>query len=179
MVADKRADVVQKALDVLRRGEPISLDSAARRAGMTKPGLMHYFPSKEALMLGLLDHVAERWAAGLASFVPAEEVDSPSATARALAYIDFAFLGEFDQADTVVLSDPKLRERLVARWIELMSPWIELADEVPESERDQLTAARLMADGMWMESASNELAPGSDARERLHALARSLVLSST
>ncbi|MBD0322544.1 MAG: TetR family transcriptional regulator, partial [Aldersonia sp.] len=43
-----RDRVLEAALDVLRDGESITLDSAARRVGMTKPGLMHHFPTKEA-----------------------------------------------------------------------------------------------------------------------------------
>src|SRR5690625_1868219 len=43
------------------QGVTISLESVALQAGITKPGLMYHFPSKEALMLGLVDHAAEHW----------------------------------------------------------------------------------------------------------------------
>ena len=49
------------------QGVTISLESVALQAGITKPGLMYHFPSKEALMVGLVDHAAEHWEIGRAS----------------------------------------------------------------------------------------------------------------
>ncbi|GAB3996126.1 hypothetical protein GCM10029992_15240 [Glycomyces albus] len=56
-----RTQILEGALDLLREGEAVSLESAARRANLTKPGVMYHFPTKEALMLALLDWVVDCW----------------------------------------------------------------------------------------------------------------------
>src|ERR1700736_1380005 len=53
---DRRAEICRTAAQIfLVRGfDPTSVNDAARALGMTKAGLYHYFPSKEALLLEIM-----------------------------------------------------------------------------------------------------------------------------
>lgn len=53
-------DAAARAL--VERGPRVSLDVVAQQAGVSKGGLLHHFPTREALMLALSAHVAGRWA---------------------------------------------------------------------------------------------------------------------
>ncbi|OYD09016.1 TetR/AcrR family transcriptional regulator [Paludifilum halophilum] len=47
---------------VLEQGvEQLTLDAVARNAGVSKGGLLYHFPSKEALISGMMDHLLERY----------------------------------------------------------------------------------------------------------------------
>ena len=55
----QRDAALDAALDLLRDGGSLSLESAARAAGMSKPGLMYHFSTKEALVAALVDHLID------------------------------------------------------------------------------------------------------------------------
>lgn len=162
------------ALHRLRRGSSVALESTAREVGISKPGLMYYFPTKEALMLGLVDYVALQWEKQLMSHLHGR-IEEASPPQRIHAYVDFALTRNFDRTDIVMLSDPRLCEPLSARWSEQIAPWVHLPDELSADQRARLTAARLLADGAWFVGATNVFTPDHSACERLRAIAHALI----
>lgn len=52
--------IIAAAFAQLEEGGSVSLDSVARAVGLTKPGVMYHYPTKEALMLALVDSVLDR-----------------------------------------------------------------------------------------------------------------------
>jgi len=56
-----RKAAIQAALAIIARDGPgqLTFDAIARESGISKGGLMHQFPSKGALMKGLLEHQVE------------------------------------------------------------------------------------------------------------------------
>lgn len=42
-------------------GGSITLARVAREAGLTKPGLMYHFATRDALMQAIVEHAATRW----------------------------------------------------------------------------------------------------------------------
>lgn len=156
----------------------VSLDSAAKQAGVTKPGLMYHFPTKEALMLALVDHVVDLWEEQLTATlgVPVEEAGP---VARIRAYAEFTLATEFASSDIVMLADPRLRPALTRRWGERIAPWVGLATESDEGfdteVATRLNAVRLMADGAWLASATGVLDPGKDARADVLVVAREML----
>ena len=174
MTTETRERILEAALDALRAGQTVSLDSAARGARLTKPGLMHYFPTKQALMLGLVDLVSNRWEAQLTHHLGGG-LDSATATERIRAYVDYAVGGDFDETDMVMLSDPRLRPALSARWAEQMQRWFELPADLPEETRGRLTAVRLLADGVWFATSTDVFAPTATEREQVRAIAYALL----
>ncbi|WP_406860734.1 TetR/AcrR family transcriptional regulator [Streptomyces sp. HUAS MG47] len=59
---ERRGDIVRAALEVIaERGyRGATLGSVAERVGLTQQGLLHYFPTKEALLVAVLQE-RDRW----------------------------------------------------------------------------------------------------------------------
>jgi AcrR family transcriptional regulator len=59
---DRKAEIIQAALGVIaERGyRGASLAAVAERVGLTQQGLLHYFPTKEALLIAVLE-VRDQW----------------------------------------------------------------------------------------------------------------------
>lgn len=98
--ADTRTRVLDAAEAIVQaRGVPaLTLDAAAREAGVSKGGLLYHFASKEALVEGLLtrlsEFVAAQFEAAFAATPP-----GPARTARALLTWEFDS-GYCDDAQT-------------------------------------------------------------------------------
>lgn len=73
-------DAASRAL--VEQGPRVSLDVVAREAGVSKGGLLHHFPTREALMLALSEHVADRWAATVEEHLDPED-QAPGRLVRA------------------------------------------------------------------------------------------------
>ncbi|PSB08798.1 TetR family transcriptional regulator [filamentous cyanobacterium CCP1] len=56
-----RQAILQATIDILlEQGlEALTLDAAAQKAGVSKGGLLYHFPNKDALILGLADHLTQ------------------------------------------------------------------------------------------------------------------------
>lgn len=149
-------------------GVTLSLESVAKRAGLTKPGLMYYFPNKEALMVGLVDFAAEHWhellvaqaGAGPAELSPFE---------RHRAYVEVATTEDVSRADYWIFSDALYHPVLAGPWQAWLGPWFSLED-APAAARGALAAARFCADGAWMSEASGVMRVDDLAPVRAHAL---------
>lgn len=174
MPPDTRTRILECSLTILRSGGSVSLESAATEAGLTKPGLMYYFPSKRALMLGLVDYVSERWAAGMERHIAGPVAEAtPGELTRA--YLEFALTGQFDGTDMVMFSDPRLTEPLCDRWRSQMNAWVVLPGDLPDDERARLTAVRLLADGVWFARATEVFPPHPADLDRIRSLAHDIL----
>jgi AcrR family transcriptional regulator len=171
---NSREKILDGALTLLREGGTVSLESAAQRAELTKPGLMHHFHTKQALMIALVDHVVDRWEQELSDRL-AGPISDASPRERMLAYLDWSLSGDFDTADLVMLADPRLREQLTARWEQRMAPWIGETADLPTAARARLTAVRLLADGGWLADASGVFPIPDDERDQVRAIALRLL----
>ncbi|MEU0673486.1 TetR/AcrR family transcriptional regulator [Streptomyces sp. NPDC006172] len=155
MARNAKRRILDGALNLLRAegGGSITLDAAAKEVGLTKPGLMYHFPTKEALMLAVVDHVGDRWERMLL-----DRLGQPPQTAspyqRMRAYVEVALDAPFDRADFAIYSDAHYRTALTDTWVRRMEPWVALPDTLPDAARARLTAARLLADGYWTAAAT-------------------------
>jgi len=59
---DRKTEIIQAALEVIsERGyRGASLAAVAERVGLTQQGLLHYFPTKEALLIAVLE-IRDQW----------------------------------------------------------------------------------------------------------------------
>jgi AcrR family transcriptional regulator len=169
-----KEQILDGALAMLNTGATVSLESAARQAGLTKPGVMYHFPTKEALMVALLDRVVDGWERDLAARVP-KRVEEASPAERMRAYLDWALDCAVEPSDLVVFADPRLREQLTKRWIERMRPWLEIPADLPPDEQARLTAVRLIAEGTWFAEAMCAFPPEGESRDRLRRIATDLL----
>lgn len=134
----------------------LSLDSAAKAAGVTKPGLMYHFGTKAALVIALVDRVVdghERELRALLGRAPEEA----SVAERHAAYVRWSLTTGHDTIELIMLADPRLWDRMTERWSERFRPWLAVPDDLPSPERARLHAVRLLADGAWFADASGFL----------------------
>lgn len=164
----QRTAILDAVLTHLRsEGVPtVSLDSAARAAGVSKAGLMYHFATKEALVAALVDRVVDGHVHELDALLDGAFDDAPTG-ARLTAYVRWALTTEHDAIELIMLGDPKLWEQMTDRWSERLSPWVDIPADTPQPQRSHLQAARLIADGAWFAGASGFLAVPAADREAL------------
>ena len=165
----------------------LTLDSAARAAGVTKPGLMYHFATKELLLSAILERMSRRYEAGMVACVqqapagPAPDAAQSDCRAgsedaeqahldfsaapvstRHLAYLRWACQAPLSPADLVIFADPHLRVTLTGKWQEQLDRWLAVPAHAPGTQQDRLLAVRLMADGVWFDRASGllDIEPG-------------------
>lgn len=185
-----RAAMLDAAEAHLAADGTLSLDSAARAAGVSKPGLMYHFATKEQLLAAVLDRLAARYEREMAQAVMAQAgvggeapVDrttdhvfaDATASQRFLAYLDWACRASLSPADLVIFADPKLRVALTERWREQVDRWLHVPGAAPADHRRRLLAVRLMADGLWFDRAAGLLETTAEDAESLHAIALDLL----
>lgn len=153
----------------------LTLDAVARAAGVSKGGLLHHFPSKQALLEGLFDDLIERFQREIDREADA---DPDPRGRRARAYLRAA-VGQRGNGEArlwgimsaAMIFEPSLRER----WRMWMAEHLRGDDE---GARDPaaLAMARLAADGLWLADLFGTLedAPGLRAEivERLESMTR-------
>ncbi len=157
MSTSTRTQILEAAKELAERnlsveGVTISFESVAQRTGLTKPGIMYHFPTKQALMRGLVEHAAQRWDALLRERAGAKPEDL-SVFDRHRAYIWVATTAEVSRADYWILSGALYHSALTDSWNEYLGPWHTIEGWEPRI-RSLLTAARFCADGAWMSEAT-------------------------
>ena len=165
----------------LGEGGTLTLDSAARAAGVTKPGLMYHFSTKEQLLGAILDRMTARYECEMLALVAArhgaeiEDFAEAPAEHRVLAYLDWACTGAIDAADLVIFADPHLRVTLTERWEDQLSRWLGISAGVDADRGARLLAVRLMADGLWFDRASGLDVGSAEQLDQTRELARDLL----
>ena len=147
---ETREKLVQAAAQlVISKGiTRVTLEQVALEAGVSKGGLLHHFPTKQALLNGLIEQVGQVFKARLEKFMGLETCDQPGRLARA--YIRASFEYEADELQLtnaiakVVSEFPELLQGLQTDFLHL--------DQ--EMQKDGLPAARaivirLACDGLW------------------------------
>lgn len=173
-----RPSLAQHALECARtlidEGAPISLETVAQAAGLTKPGLMYHFPSKIALMEALVDYVVAAQEIALLAWLDGS-FEEASTTERYRALVRWSLGETHRRSDLAMFSDPKLADRLTNRWKDHFEKWYEIPPEVSTAQRARFIAARLLADGTWLAGTTDTFRPGVADKPHVLAVALSLV----
>ncbi len=152
---DARTRILDAAEQIVRRAgvAALTLEAAAREAGVSKGGLLYHFASKEALLAGLLQRLAEFVAADFEAGVAAQ-APGPGQVARAMLEWAVGLPQEqmedrCDRAAAVFLAafhhDPALlgpMRQVIARMRERVA-----ADGLPDGHGAAIMAA---GDGLFM-----------------------------
>jgi AcrR family transcriptional regulator len=96
-----RGTVLRAAAQVITRsgGSAFTIEAVAQEAGVTKGGVLHHFPSKEALVEGLIDQVTAMFNAQLTTELAAEPAGQPGRWLRA--YIRTIFSVQYDEMNLI------------------------------------------------------------------------------
>lgn len=188
-----RKAALQAALTIISRDGPgrLTLDAIARESGMSKGGLTHQFPTKEAVLKALLEHQSKhfedfsrRYLAKAETTTPQPYLAAQIATLREVMgqpdSVAFAILGAMNQ-DPSLLSLTRDNDAKTAEAIKAEADDPELAmlrwnaarglalaamfglSRLPDEERGQLFD-RLLDDRQW--SALSKVPPARPSRTR-------------
>lgn len=143
-----RRDLVQNAIALAARHglTALSLQQVAEAAGVTKGGLLHHFPSKQALVDAVFNLMMVEFGEALADAM-APDPEPYGRFTRAyleLSLVDATDLDEWAALWRSVVTDPHLS----ARW----GGWLgeQVAQYGTHEAGPALEAVRFAADGIWM-----------------------------
>jgi AcrR family transcriptional regulator len=150
----------------------LTLEAAAKGAGVSKGGLLYHFASKEALLTGLLGRMAEFVTADFAEGVAAQP-EGPGRVARAMLTWGFGLAPEAmnercDRAAAVFLAafhyDPALLEPMRAVVAKMRAAVRE--DGLPPGHGGAIMAA---GDGLFMARVFGMYTPTPEETQQMHA----------
>jgi AcrR family transcriptional regulator len=174
MRPSNRTAIIEAAHRVAERqgGADFSYETTAAEAGLTKAGVLYHFPSREDLVLAVVEFVAHAWEEAMlrALDVPFEEA---TAAQRIRAYVEVAARDDVSRADFAVYADALCRPAHVGPWNEVFSRWFDLSGRTAD-ERARLTCARFAADGLWVAKATGMMPPSAPEHDALLTLLVSL-----
>lgn len=130
----------------------VTIDSVALAAGMTKGGVLYHFPSRQALVSGVYEHVAQEWEAELVA-AAGKTAEEATDRERFTAYIRVA-RRPMTRAELVFVADGGADPELVAPFAEVTARWAP-STATPDADGDysdealRLLIARMAADGLW------------------------------
>jgi AcrR family transcriptional regulator len=169
---DTRAEIIEKALEVAAElgASGFTLDAVAARTTVSKGALLHHFPSKIALLEGMIDHLGEMHT----DSVLAEAARVPEPYGRnARAYLRATVIEPFTPQDIsigrVVMAACAIEPTLAQRW----NGWIakvKIDDPSDPVGADDALMLRLIADGLWMSDIFGTHAVSLDQRRALLSL---------
>lgn len=168
MRQSNRTKILTAAVDVVTRDgvTGVTFESVAAESGLTKGGLLYHFPTRDALLLGVHQHLAREWENTLAAAAgkPATET-TPDERLAAYARVTARSV---TRAELMLCLDASINPEYAKPWTDVIARWGQPADE---AATDPAALARfvahLAADGLWLyESLTNQrLTP--ELRERV------------
>lgn len=169
MRPSKRTEILDAALQVIDHGgvTAVTFESVADQAGLTKGGLMYHFPTQEALLLALHEHLAGHWEASLAAAAgkPAEDA---TIAERVTAYARVA-TSSASRAELLLMLETVNEPEMHQTWYDILSRWAPPLPHdggVPPAELPQFIA-RLAADGLWVNESLTSMALDPTARQQI------------
>lgn len=173
MRSSSRTDILDAAVRVVNAagGIDITYESVSREAGLTKAGLMYHFPTKDALMIGVIEHVVDRWKAELLG-VLGRPLEESTLRERVHAFVIFASEGGVTQGEFTVFAEAVRRPLLAAPWLEYLKTWFGFEESDDDSG---VLTAWLAANGLWIAEATGILTVSDAQRARLVASLEALI----
>src|SRR5688572_18276862 len=135
---DRERAILETAEQLLgeRPLSEISVDDLARGAGISRPSFYFYFPSKEAVLLTLLDRMVEEARTGQGDVLE-RLADDPAARLREGLSAFYETFGTH-RAVTLAAAEARITNAEVRKlWSEVMETWVGEATEAIEAERSR------------------------------------------
>jgi AcrR family transcriptional regulator len=147
-----RSQLLRSAGELIAEIGPqaLTLDLVAGRVGVSKGGLLHHFPNKQALLDAVFADAVGEFRDAVAAEAEADPVDRGR---DARAYLRATLrkrpsggaAGLLRHLLAVMLTESGPRERWSAQYRELVRP-----DPLPQPEAVRLMICRLATDGLWL-----------------------------
>lgn len=159
-----RRKILEAAIEaIIAEGvDGLTLDEVARRAGVSKGGLLHHYESKQVLQIALYEFLLSDLETSISELIDS----NPHSLARfSLAYFDVVCdpsTPDYDRRRGVFFALFAVQPELAERW----ANWLEerLAEHAATDDHAMARVLRLAADGLW---ASNMIdGPDSETENR-------------
>ena len=138
MTGDDRERTILETLERLLGERPlheISIDDLARGAGISRPTFYFYFPSKEAVLLTLLDRLVEEARAGGAGDALERLEDDPAEPPAPGDHRGLRDLPVTPGGDARGCRRARHQRRGAGAWAEVMEGWVQDTTAAIEAER--------------------------------------------
>src|ERR1700712_3140677 len=124
MRPSNRQAIVEAAHRVAARqgGADFSFENTANEAGLTKAGVLYHFPSREDLVLAVVEYVAQGWEQAMLDALGLPLAGSTPAQ-RIRAYVEVAAGDEVSRGDFAIYADALCRPAHVGPWNEVFARW--------------------------------------------------------
>lgn len=158
MRTSKRDRILDAAVNVINRDgvRAVTFESVAAEAKLTRGGLLYHFPSREALLRGIDEHLVHAWETSMETLL-GKRADEATALERYQTFVRVSAQSA-TRAELMFMlesADPDADERpwgpAVRRW----APSGPEAGNVDPTTLDNFVA-RLAADGLWIYEAMYE-----------------------
>lgn len=139
---DDRERAIMRTAERLLQERPIgeiSVDELARGAGISRPAFYFYFPSKDAVVLTLVDRLVEE-AELSKDEVVAQLVLDPVAGWRGSIELFYAIFGSHRALIRAAADLSAVNEDARALWSSIMDGWVSDVTEMIEAERERSVA---------------------------------------
>jgi AcrR family transcriptional regulator len=142
----------------------VTVQAVAVAAGVTKGGLFHHFPTKEALIAGMFEDLLEKFDLEIDRCMAADP-DPRGRFTRAYISATFGEMGRFWTALALSwIAEPRLRQ--------LWAEWLRQRLERHQATDGELGVLRFATDGLWL---AHLLEPGGQALTDFAEVQRQLV----
>lgn len=152
MRTSKRDTILQAALSVVETKGVTALtyESVAAASGLTRGGLLYHFPSRDAMILALHEHQAQRWDDEMMHAL-GKEREEASQDERLAAYARVS-ARSVTGPELLLMLEASTDSELSKPWKRVITRWIpDPASIDPTDPRAlQKMVAYLAADGLWL-----------------------------
>lgn len=152
MRSSKRDHILDSALRVVAEEgvSAVTFEAVAHASGVTRGGLLYHFPTKDALLLAVHEHLAQRWEAELREALGGDPADATD-DEKVAAYARVSVRG-VTGPELLLMLEARKHPELSRPWNDVMSRWA--PDPAGISADDPDAIARMVAyyaaDGLWL-----------------------------
>lgn len=152
---------------VQERGvEHLTLDLTAEVAGISKGGLLYHFPTKEALIKGMIRYYLDRFTADFNACAQEEGPATPGRWTRAYLHTTYEDNQRNPRMSSGLLAAVATNPALLSPMQQTFAEWVRLLEQDGvDSTNAQIV--RLAVDGLWMVELFGLAPPDAQTRERV------------
>lgn len=189
MRQSRRTEILDAALRVIAQSgvTAVTFESVAEESGLTKGGLLYHFPSREALIHAVNEHLASALEAAIdadaaraAGTRTVGKDRSLSDSERLAAYVRVGSQAA-SRADLLLFLETVNNPALHKPWRDVLERWAPPVDESEELSPEDLdrVVARLAADGLWLYESLTDADMSPRVRDQIAEHLSNMVLGNT
>ncbi|MNV45864.1 transcriptional regulator BetI [compost metagenome] len=180
MRPSNRTNILDAAVRVIERDgiTALTFEAVATESGIARGGLLYHFPSRDALLQGIHQHLAGVWEASMIE-AAGKPADAAETTERYQAYA-LTCAQTATRAELQLMFDAAATDENMQPWTAVVERW---SPPTPQDLSDpgalDLFIAKLAADGMWVFEALSRSRLAPEVRQAIaDRLARTIAAAS-